>query len=152
MLGIVIFFKTIFWQWHIIFRNKVVIFNNAMMIFYQIFFPISVKQQHVTPIKTTTLYLKILLDSDWKAKLTDKNKTLCRDWLCGQFPDQQRDILPVLCTTMPYKHLLLKLQCNTSIFYLNYSATQVLHQYKERGNVLCSSTIVYATPIIVYGP
>ena len=44
--------------------------------FYQIFFPISVKQQHVTPIKTTTLYLKILLDSDWKAKLTDKNKTL----------------------------------------------------------------------------
>ena len=47
-----------------------------MMIFYQIFFPISVKQQHVTPIKTTTLYLKILLDSDWKAKLTDKNKTL----------------------------------------------------------------------------
>ena len=46
------------------------------MIFYQIFFPISVKQQHVTPIKTTTLYLKILLDSDWKARLTDKNKNI----------------------------------------------------------------------------
>ena len=75
--------------------------------------------------------------------MLDKNKTLCRDWLCGQFPDQQRDILPVLCTTMPHKYLLLKLQCNTSIFYLNYSTTQALHQYKERGNVLCSSTIIY---------
>ena len=38
ILGIVIFFKTIFWQWHIIFRNKVVIFYTALMIFYQIFF------------------------------------------------------------------------------------------------------------------
>ena len=76
ILGIVIFFKTIFWQWHIIFRNKVVIFYTALTIFYQIFFPISVKQQHVTPIKTTTLYLKILLDSDWKARLTDKNKNI----------------------------------------------------------------------------
>ena len=40
-------------------------------------FFIPVKQQHVTPIKTTTLYLKILLDSDWKARLTDKNKKHC---------------------------------------------------------------------------
>jgi hypothetical protein len=34
------------------------------------------KQQHVTPIKTTTLYLKILLDSDWKARLTDKKQNM----------------------------------------------------------------------------
>lgn len=143
ILGIVIFFKTIFWQWHIIFRNKVVIFYTALMIFYQIFFPISVKQQHVTPIKTTTLYLKILLDSDWKARLTDKNKNKKH---CGQENFWQKKLFYCnLLTLIRFFNIRVRRKKTKNYYYQHDEALKKRKLYSsENRSVFVLDEIVWA--------